>query len=78
MNVSLNAAAVGRSGAQPRAVRLYLRHSARPRERHQSAAQPDFNAALRIPGMLAMGAEAELTTTVVEAVLEVAAEAWWC
>ena len=40
-----------------------------------STSQPDLNAALRIPGMLANGSDAELDEDVAKAILEATAEA---
>src|SRR3954463_13289612 len=54
---------------------LYLQAFREASERYGLAGVPDLNAALRIPGMLSAGGPAELSDTIVKAILEVATEA---
>jgi uncharacterized protein (TIGR00255 family) len=75
VNVSLNRQSTGGASLNRELFDLYLQAFREAAERHQIAGQPDLNAALRIPGMLMAGAGAELTESVVKAVVETVEEA---
>ncbi len=79
MQVHLSFARTAAAGEAPLNRALldaYLRAFREAAETYQLTAQPDLNAALRIPGMLSAGqADGELPEEVSQAVLDLTAEA---
>ena len=75
VNVSLNRQSTGAASLNRELFELYLQAFREAADRYQIQGQPDLNAALRIPGMLSAGGEAELSEIVAKAVLETAEEA---
>jgi uncharacterized protein (TIGR00255 family) len=75
VNVSLNRQSAGAASLNRELFDLYLQAFREAADRYQIQGQPDLNAALRIPGMLTAGGEAELSESVAKAVLETAEEA---
>ena len=75
VNVSLNRQSTGAASLNRELFDLYLQAFREAAERYQLQGQPDLNAALRIPGMLTAGGEAELSESVAKAVLETVEEA---
>ncbi len=75
VNVAINRQAAGTASLNREMFDLYLNAFREAADRYRIAGQPDLNAALRVPGMLTVAAEPELTDGAAKAVLETVEEA---
>lgn len=75
VNIVINRQAAGTASLNRELFDLYLNAFREAADRYRISGQPDLNAALRVPGMLTVAAEPELTEVAARAVLDTVEEA---